>query len=140
MSWYRTLSFHLPMRSNFFSNTLRLRHKLFACGFSCTLGSGCSGVLRGAKGADCSFGEVTFARRVCALRRGLTAFGSPLLLGPRFEAFLAFCESTHLYPPPAFLYFVASICAFLALHCPGAPPLPPALICSKSCLRLPGFV
>jgi hypothetical protein len=36
--------------------------------------------------------------------------------GPRFEAALAFGESTHLYPPPAALYFLASSCALRADH------------------------
>ena len=34
----------------------------------------------------------------------------------------------YLYPPPAFLYALANICAFLALHCPGFPPFDPAFI------------
>ena len=84
------------MRSNLLSDAFRLSHKLFALGLSGTLGSGCGSVLGGAKGVDCFFGEVAFARGVWALRRGLTTFGPPLLLGPRFETFLAFGESTHL--------------------------------------------
>ena len=104
------------MWSNLFSHAFRLSHKLFALGFTCSFGSGCCSVLGRTEGLDCFFREVAFARGVWTLRRGLAAFGSPLLFGPRFETFLAFCESTHLYPPPAFLYFVASICAFLALH------------------------
>jgi hypothetical protein len=43
-----------------------------------------------------------------------------------------------LYPPPSALYIRARNCAFLALHCPGRPPLPPALMRSNSCFRRPG--
>src|SRR6056300_889253 len=46
----------------------------------------------------------------------------------------------YLYPPPAALYALASIWAFLADHCPGLPPFEPALIFSNNRLRKVGLV
>ena len=46
----------------------------------------------------------------------------------------------YLYPPPAALYSLANICAFLADHCPGFPPFEPALIFSNKRLRMVGLV
>ena len=46
----------------------------------------------------------------------------------------------YLYPPPAALYALASIWAFLADHCPGLPPFEPALIFSNKRLRMVGLV
>jgi len=46
----------------------------------------------------------------------------------------------YLYPPPAALYALASIWAFLADHCPGLPPFEPALIFSNKRLRKVGLV
>ena len=44
------------------------------------------------------------------------------------------------YPPPAALYFCASIWALRALHWPGFPPLLPAWIWFLSRARRAGFV
>ena len=57
-----------------------------------------------------------------------------------FTSFTSIFFCHHLYPPPAALYALASIWAFLADHCPGLPPFEPALIFSNNRLRKVGLV
>ena len=55
-------------------------------------------------------------------------------------SFIMFDAFHDLYPPPAFLYAVANICALRADHWPGLPPLPPALILLNKVFRMVGLV
>jgi len=86
--FFSIITRHLSITSCLFCYLFRLAHMLFTCLLAFSLSTGGSRIFGRAKGFYGCRRQVSLTSSLFTLRRWLTAFGTPFLLGPVLKASL----------------------------------------------------